>query len=74
MAHFPNKDLKLRPDDGGNRHRHNIFTYLPNYTASNPEDRNFGTLPHNNPTPHFLYPSVTLSHDVQVFCHLVGVE
>ena len=55
MAHFPNKDLKLRPDNGGNRYRHNILTYLPNDTVSNPEDRNFGTLPHKNYPPHIFF-------------------
>jgi len=33
MARFPSKDLNLQPDDGGNRYRHHILNYLPNYTA-----------------------------------------
>lgn len=74
MAHFPNKDLNLRPDDGDNRYCQNILTYLPNYTASDPEDRNFDTLPHKNPTSYFLCPSVTLSHDIRVFCRLADFE
>jgi hypothetical protein len=49
MAHFPNKDLNLQPDDGGNRYRQNILTYPSNYTASNPEDCNFDTPPIRTP-------------------------
>ena len=36
--------LNFWPENGGNRYRQNTVTYPPNYTVSNPQDRDFVTL------------------------------